>query len=48
MKQITIYDIKEWNLFKELAKGIKFDDPKDFHFPITINCEVTFADKMGF
>lgn len=48
MKAIIIYDIKEWNLFKELAKGKKFDEPKDFHFPITINCDIQFAEKIGF
>lgn len=48
MKPIIFQTIREWELFKQLAKGQNFTEPVSYNFPITIECNKEFAESVGY
>ena len=48
MKEITFQTIQEWQLFKQLAIGQNFTEPQTYALPMTIQCDSTFAESIGF
>lgn len=48
MKQITFQTIQEWLLFKQLAIGQNFTEPETYALPMSIQCDIKFAESVGY
>lgn len=48
MKEITFNTIQEWQLFKQLAIGQNFTEPETYALPMSILCDIKFAESIGF